>query len=83
MSSRGSGEVHPTTGIVEGFVMETIDVVGIPSVSSAIPRSVMESLDLYQRGYEVENLAEAVIHDVKAQEYFNKEIKKFLTEMWN
>ena len=82
VSSRGSGEVHPSTGIVEGYDMVTVDTVATPS-ANAYPKSIMEQLDMYQRGFEIDNLAEAVIHDEKAQKYFNDEIQKFLAEMWN
>ncbi len=82
VSTRGAGDVHPTTGIVEGFEMITIDAVATPS-ANAYPQSVNEALDMYARGVEVSNLAEAVTHDVAAQKYFNDEIQKFLVEMWN
>ncbi len=81
VSSRGSGEVHPSTGIVEGFEMITVDAVATPS-ANAYPQSITEALDMYQRGMEVHNLADAVVHDEKAQKYFNTEIKKFLEDMW-
>ena len=82
VSSRGTGEVNSTTGIVEGFEMVTVDAVATPSAHNAIPTSIMEAIDMYRRGFEIDNLAEAVIHDAKAQKYFNKEIEKFLADMW-
>lgn len=82
VSSRGSGEVNPSTGIVEGYDMVTVDAVATPS-ANAYPQSITEALDMYQRGFEVKNLSEAVLHDAKAQDYLNKEINKFLAEMWN
>lgn len=77
VSSRGSGAVNESTGIVEGFDFITVDVVATPS-ANAYPQSVMEALEMYKRGYVIEDLAESVIHDQKAQKYFESEIKKFL-----
>lgn len=82
VSSRGSGEVNSSSGIVEGFEIVTVDTVATPS-ANAYPKSITEALDLYQRGYEINNLSEAVINDDTAQKYFEKEINKFLQDMWN
>ena len=83
VSSRGSGQVNEDTGIVEGFDFVTVDLVANPSAINAYPESVMEALDMYRRGYVVQDLAEATIHDKKAQKYFKDELLKFVKETFN
>ena len=83
VSSRGSGMVNEDTNIVEGFNLITIDLVASPSAINSYPTSVMEALEMYQRGYMVKDLAEAVIHDKAAQKYFEREILKFIKESFN
>lgn len=80
VSSRGSGSVNESTGMVEGFDMVTVDLVANPSAINAYPQSIEESLQLYRRGQIVGDLAEAVIHDADAQKYFQREIMKFIQE---
>lgn len=82
VSSRGTGSVNES-GIVEGFDIVTVDIVANPSAIDAYPQSIYESLQLYRRGYEVQNLAEAVIYDDRAQKYFEKELMKFIQETFN
>ena len=81
VSSRGSGAVNESTGIVEGFEMVTVDIVFSPSALTAYPSAVMEHLEYFKHRNEVMNLAEAVIHDKNAQIYFGKEIKKFIESL--
>ena len=78
VSSRGSGQVSEDTGIVEGFNFITVDIVANPSAINAYPQSVMEAIEMYHRGYIVNDLSEAVIHDKQAQKYFQKELIKFI-----
>ena len=80
VSSRGSGSVNESTGVVEGFEMITVDIVVNPS-ANAYPESVMEHLEYFQQRNELMNLAEAVIHDKQAQSYFDKEIIKFIQSL--
>lgn len=79
-SSRGSGQVD-NAGKVRGFKLVTIDAVAIPSAQNAYPVPIMESLDRYRRGEIVNDLAEAVIHDQKAQQYFAIEMMKFIQSL--
>ena len=81
VSSRGAGSVD-SEGIVEGFDMVTIDAVATPSAQNAYPQSITEALELYKKGGIITDLSEAVLHDKAAQKYFEKEIKKFLADMW-
>lgn len=76
VSSRGAGTVS-SEGIVEGFVIQAIDIVSQPSGPGCVPNSIYESLDS-KLGSKVLSLSEAVQHDVNAQKYFIKEIRKFL-----
>lgn len=81
MSTRGTGDVDDETGIVDNFNLVTIDLVCNPSHQTAYPVALLEQLDSYRRGDLVNDLAEAVIHDRKAQKYFAKEIKKFIESL--
>lgn len=77
VSSRGSGSVNESTGRVENFNMVTVDIVANPSAINAYPETLQESLYL-KRNRNLNDLAEAVLHDTKAQEYFQKELFKFI-----
>lgn len=79
VSSRGAGAVNESGG-VSGFSFVTVDIVAQPSAPNAYPRTVVESLELYKRGHNIETLAEAVKHDIAAQKYFEKEIKAWLSQ---
>jgi hypothetical protein len=79
VSSRGTGQVAES-GQVSGYNFVTIDIVAQPSAHDAYPRTVMESIEMYQGEKEIVSLAEAIKHDKAAQKYFQKEILKFLSE---
>lgn len=83
VSSRGTGMVNESTNMVEGFEIVTVDLVASPSAINAFPQSLRESIEMYRRTGELDNLANAVIHDVSAQKYFEKEIMKFIEETFN
>lgn len=69
VSSRGTGNVNES-GNVSDFSFTTVDIVSQPSAPNAYPDAVMEALG----SKKVMTLAEAVVHDKKAQQYFKKEI---------
>lgn len=71
VSSRGSGNV--IEGKVSGFNLVTVDIVAQPSAPNAYPNHVMEALNGDKK---VMTLAEAVVHDDKAQKYFKDELFK-------
>lgn len=73
VSSRGTGNVNES-GAVSDFSFVTMDIVSTPSAPNAYPNVVREALE----NTKVLTLAEAVVHDVKAQEYFKKELKAFM-----
>jgi hypothetical protein len=81
VSTRGSGKVK-ADGLVENFNMITVDIVATPSARSAYPQTIQEQLEMYNRGELITDLAEAVIHDNKAQKYFQKELKAFISTFY-
>lgn len=76
VSSRGSGNV--VEGRVSGFSLVTVDVVATPSAPNAYPGHVMEALTENQK---IMTLAEAVIHDQKAQKYLANELASFFEKL--
>jgi hypothetical protein len=73
VSSRGTGNVNEG-GNVSDFSFVTMDIVSTPSAPGAYPNVVSEALE----SKKVLTLAEAVVHDPKAQAYFKKEINALL-----
>ncbi len=73
VSSRGTGNVNESGGVSD-FSFVTVDIVSQPSAPNAYPSPVMEALG----SKKVMTLAEAVVHDPKAQAYFKKEIMSLL-----
>lgn len=74
VSSRGTGNVR-SDGIVESFEFLTLDIVGNPSGPGCYPNAIRESVN----DHKIMTLAEAVVHDAKAQKYLTAEITKFLS----
>ena len=83
VSSRGSGSVNESTGIVEDYDFVTIDLVATPSAHNAYPTSIRESIEKYYRSGVITDLSEAVIHDPKAQKYFKKELTNYIKSLFN
>jgi hypothetical protein len=77
VSSRGAGSVNESGGVT-GFQFVTVDIVAIPSAPGAIPNAVYESLQMAKNGTHIMNLSEAVQHDPAAQQYFKREMLKWL-----
>lgn len=73
VSSRGTGNVNES-GKVADFAFVTVDIVSQPSAPDAYPNVVQEAIE----NKRVMTLAEAMVHDPKAQEYFKKEMRAFL-----
>lgn len=73
VSSRGTGNVAES-GDVSDFAFVTMDIVSQPSAPDAYPNVVAEAMG----SNKVMSLAEAVVHDPKAQAYFKKEIESLL-----
>lgn len=73
VSSRGTGNVNESGGVSD-FSFVTVDIVSQPSAPNAYPDAVMEALG----SKKVMSLAEAVVHDPKAQQFFKREIMDLL-----
>lgn len=76
VSSRGTGNVNEG-GNVSDFSFVTVDIVYQPSAPGAYPNVVHEAMG----SKKVMTLAEAMVHDSKAQKHFAKEIKVFLESL--
>lgn len=76
VSSRGTGNV--VEGNVSDFNLVTVDIVATPSGPGCYPDMVRESME----DTKILSLAEAVIHDPKAQKYFKAEMEKFITNIF-
>ena len=76
VSSRGTGNVNEG-GAVSDFSFVTMDIVSTPSAPSAYPNVVREALETQK----IVTLAEAVVHDPKAQAYFKKEMQAFMESL--
>jgi hypothetical protein len=76
VSSRGTGNVSES-GEVSDFSFVTVDIVHQPSAPDAYPDVVQEALG----SKKVLTLAEAMVHDKRAQEFFKKEMKAFLASI--
>lgn len=76
VSSRGSGSV--VEGKVKGYDIVTIDVVATPSAPKAKPELVLEHI---MSNDKLAHLANAVIHDTAAQQYFYQEIVKYFESL--
>lgn len=73
VSSRGTGNVNEAAEVSD-FAFVTVDIVSQPSAPGAYPNVVQEAMG----SKKVLTLAEAVVHDKKAQAYFKKEIASLI-----
>lgn len=73
VSTRGTGNVNEA-GEVSDYSFCCLDIVHQPSAPGAYPDVVQEALN----STKIVSLAEAVVHDKKAQEYFTKELRTFI-----
>jgi hypothetical protein len=78
VSSRGSGNVNE--GNVSDFEMVTIDIVARPSASAAYPVPVYETLNS-KRSKVIQDLAESVRHDPKAQKFLKTELLNWFDKL--
>lgn len=82
VSSRGSGSVNESTGVVEDFNIVTIDLVATPSAQNAYPKSIYEHLEYYKKREELLKLSEMLHEDSSAQKYFEREIRAFMENLF-
>ena len=75
VSTRGAGEVYE--GKVRNFTFVTVDIVANPSAPNAYPNVIRESIE----NNKILSLAEACVHDDKAQNYLKEEMRKFLSSI--
>lgn len=76
VSSRGTGNVNEG-GQVADFSFVTVDIVSQPSAPDAYPDVIAEAMG----NKKVITLAEAVVDDPKAQEFFKKEMMAFIESL--
>ena len=78
VSSRGSGNVE--NGNVSDFEIVTVDIVARPSAPQAYPTPVYETRN-GRRGAIIQDLAESVRYDPKAQKHLKKELLSWLDNL--
>ncbi len=81
ISSRGTGDVDATTGMVKGFNFVTCDLVVTPSAPGAMLDPLHESLEQNSDGRHIISLAESVRDDPKAQKYLKEELLAFIAKI--
>jgi hypothetical protein len=79
VSSRGVGDILPGNRVAN-YSMVTIDIVATPSAPNAYPKPILESLQMTKYGNRALELAEAVLHDKKAQKFLTNEISRWINE---
>lgn len=82
VSSRGSGSIDHD-GRVSDFGIVTIDAVLQPSAPNAYPTPVIEAFQQNRYGKEAAKLLETARNDPAAQKYFERELRKFLSDIGN
>lgn len=81
VSSRGSGNVNES-GHVSEFEIQTVDIVANPSAPDAYPDPLYEAIMNGRRGNILLDVAKAVNHDKIAEQYFQKEVLKFIESLY-
>lgn len=79
VSSRGVGNVNDN-GEVSEFEIITVDIVASPSAPDAYPKPVYETRN-WKRANVIEDLAQAVNNDPKAQKYLKEELLKWIDNL--
>ena len=81
VSSRGSGNVDPTTGHVSDFEIVTVDVVAQPSAPNAYPKAIYEGLMNMKYGHNVLEMAREAGTDNKVQRYLKDEVTRLIRDL--
>jgi hypothetical protein len=81
VSSRGSGNVNESTGVVSDFELITVDIVAQPSAPGAYPMPVYESLLNAKYGHKILGLAEEISHDPRVQKFLEKELLRVINDL--
>jgi len=80
VSSRGSGN-ETDSGNVSDFEIQTVDIVANPSAPDAYPDPLYEQIMNGKRGNVLMDVASAVNNDKLAEQYFQKEVQKFIEKL--
>ena len=80
VSSRGSGNVTES-GNVSDFEIQTVDIVANPSAPDAYPDPLYEQIMNGKRGNVLMDVASAANNDKIAEQYFQKEVQKFIEKL--
>ena len=80
VSARGSGNVTEA-GNVSDFEIQTVDIVANPSAPDAYPDPLYEQIMNGKRGNVLMDVASAVNNDKIAEQYFQKEVQKFIEKL--
>lgn len=81
VSSRGSGEVDESNGLVRGFDIVTVDVVAQPSAPNAYPTVIYEGLMNMRNGHRVLEMAAELNEDKRVQKHLTEAVKRFINEL--
>lgn len=85
VSSRGSGVMNETTGIVSDYEIITVDIVARPSAPDAYPKVLYERkiYDIFnsKNGNKIYDLSTAVNYDKKADKYLKKEVLEWMDKI--
>ena len=81
VSSRGSGNVDDS-GRVSDFEIVTVDIVAQPSAPNAYPDPIYEQVQKYKSCKSLMDLGEAVRTDRRAQKHLQKEVVKFINNLF-
>jgi len=81
VSTRGSGDVNESSGMVSNFEIVTVDVVATPSAPAAYPRAVYESLMNMRGGNAMLGLSAEALVDQRAQRHLASNIVRLIEEL--
>ena len=81
VSSRGSGQVHESSGHVSDFEIITVDIVAQPSAPHAYPKAIYEGLMNMRGGQQVFEMAREATQDQKVQKYLKQGIVSLIKDL--
>ena len=81
VSTRGSGDVNESTGMVSNFEMVTVDVVAQPSAPHAYPTAIYEGLLNMRGGHKAFDMAAEVNVDKRVQRHLTNEVVRLIKEL--
>jgi hypothetical protein len=81
VSSRGSGQVHESSGHVSDFEIVTVDIVAQPSAPNAYPKAIYEGLMNMRGGSQVFEMARDASQDQKVQKYLKQAVVSLIKDL--